>query len=76
MKCGARPVSAGTFARGGNAPVHRHALVTFSEAFAVATEVKVTPRGVLAYRRDEVVRRLIETVVVVLVEQDRFRFRS
>ena len=47
-------------------PVHRRTLV------AVAIGIEVAPGAVLAQRGEEVVVRLAEVEVVVLVEQDRF----
>src|SRR5204863_3106449 len=52
-------------------PVDRHALVALLETLALHAKVEATPRRMLAHGGDEVVLRLVECEVVVLVEQNR-----
>ncbi len=53
------------------APIDRDTLVAVVELFAFQPVIKVTPRRVLADGRAEMVLRLVEIEVVVLVEQNR-----
>src|SRR5262249_18748421 len=56
-----------------DAPVDRDGLVAGREGLALEAVVEIAPRGVLTEGRSEVVPRLLEVEVVVLVEQDRLR---
>src|SRR4051812_48990684 len=59
----------GAFALGVQSPVDRRRLVAV--AVIVFPGIEITPGRVLGYRGHEIIRSLIESEVVVLVEEDR-----
>src|SRR5262245_17218042 len=59
-----------TFALAAEGPVYRHGLKALVIAFAHHPIVEIAPRGVLADRCQEIVRRLVEVEMIVLVEQN------
>src|SRR5687768_10209486 len=54
------------------APVHRHTLVAFVEGFTLLAKIEVTPRCSFTDRGNEVVLRLVEVEMIILIEEDRF----
>src|SRR5438034_1264262 len=62
-----------SFPLAADGPVDRHALVALVETLALHAKVEATPRRMLADGGNEVVLRLVEREVIVLIEQNHCR---